>query len=78
MATHSDILSNTLQVSECCLSIARRELGFGDELAWSVWSERVCTQLLAWKSQSLTLESLDPVAKLLPVGWKSTLRTQEV
>ena len=38
------------------------------ERTWSVWSDIVCAQVLVCRSQSLTFESLDPVAKHDPLG----------
>ena len=48
-----------------------------EEIAWSVWSVRVWIQARDCKSHSLTLESLDPVTKALPLGWHTTLRTHD-
>ena len=43
---------------------------------WSVWSVIVWTEDLIDRSQSLTVRSLDPVAKAEPSGLASTDRTQ--
>ena len=45
--------------------------------AWSVCSDSVCTEAWDRRSHSMTLESLDAVAKASPSGWQATLSTHD-